>query len=132
MDRYTLDANGLLYYLGNVLPADADEVFRKAASGEAVIELPAIAATEVLYIVRNRERIAGRELNATPEEVVDALDTHLPVRVVALSVNEVRKTVEWMDVFPKQIHDALIVASHEVNDREAVNYPALTLAYARV
>ena len=120
MERYTLDANGLLYYLGDVLPERANEIFEAATAGDVVIELPAIAAVEALYIVRNREQIAGQKLNATPKDVMDALDTHLPVRVVDLSMTDVRKVGEWMDVFTKQIHDALIVASHEVNDREAV------------
>jgi predicted nucleic acid-binding protein len=120
MDKYTLDANGLLYYLGDVLPRDANEVFQKAAAGEAMIELPAIAAAEALYTVQNRDQIAGQELNATPNDVIDALDTRLPVRVVKLTMAEVRKMIGWMDVFTSQIHDALIVASHEANEREAV------------
>ena len=103
-----------------MLPERANEIFEAATAGDVVIELPAIAAVEALYIVRNREQIAGQELNATPKDVMDALDTHLPVRVVDLSMTDVRKVVEWMDVFTKQIHDALIVASHEGNDREAV------------
>lgn len=120
MDAYTLDANGLLYYLVDALPPAAAGVFQDALDGNAVIQLPTIAAAESLYIVRNRERVAGQDIQAGPDDVVDGLESYLPVTVVESNVSDLRAVLEWMDVFPRQVHDALVIASHETNDTNAI------------
>lgn len=120
VNTYTLDANGLLYYLVDILPPAAAAVFRDALNGTAVIQLPTIAAAESLYIVRNRDQIAGHSLRATPDDIVDGLDSYLPVTVVDAGLPDLQALLAWMDTFPRQVHDGLVIASHETNDTVAI------------
>lgn len=120
MDTYTVDANALLYYLVDALPPAADEVFRETLDSEAVLQLPAIAAAESLYVVRNRNRVAGDRISGDPSDVMAAIESYLPVTVVDTDGAVLGAMVGWMDEFPYQLHDALIVASHEVHGTTAV------------
>lgn len=120
VNTYTLDAHGLLYYLVDVLPPAAADVFRDALNGTAVIQLPLIAAAESLYIVRDRDLIAGHALRATPDDIVDGLGSFLPVTVVDAGLPDLQTLLPWMDTFPRQVHDGLVIASHETNDTVAI------------
>lgn len=120
MDSYTLDASGLLHYLVDALPRAADDLVQRAIAGELILQMPAIAAAESLYIVRNRDRIAGHPITGGPDDVMAGLEGFFPVTVVASDLAELRTMVEWTNAFPRQLHDALVVASHGVNETEAV------------
>lgn len=120
MKRYTLDASGLLRYFVDRLPPSADNVFQDALDGEAVLELPAVAAAETMYIASNRTEIAGRPFRGDPKDVVMILNADLPFVLDPTELQTLEELLNWRDEFPRQLHDALIVASHVVNDTEAV------------
>jgi predicted nucleic acid-binding protein len=119
-DTYTADTNSLLYYIADVLPAAADSIYEDALNGAATILLPPIAAAEAAYILENRETISGVTLRADGADLVAALDNFLPVTVTHSDMNDLRSMVAWLSAFPKQIHDALILASHEARDTDAI------------
>lgn len=120
MRRYTLDASGLLRYFIDRLPPRADEVFENALAGEAILELPAVAAAEVAYIAYTRDDIAGRPFRGAPEDVVDVLEADGPFVLDPIDLDVVAEMLSWQEAFPRQLHDAMIVASHVVNETEAV------------
>jgi predicted nucleic acid-binding protein len=119
-DTYTADTNSLLFYIADVLPAAADSVYRDALNGDATIQMPPIAAAEAAYILNNRDEIRGIRLRADAEELVTALDNFLPVTVARSDMADLRSMLNWIDTFPKQIHDALILANHEARDTDAI------------
>lgn len=119
-DTYTADTNSLLYYIADVLPAAADAIYEEALNGDATILLPPIAAAEAAYILDNRESISGVKLRADGADLVAALDNFLPVTVTHSDMSDLRSMIGWLSTFPKQIHDALILASHEARGTDAV------------
>jgi predicted nucleic acid-binding protein len=120
MQRYTLDASGLVRYFVDLLPSDADAVVSEAFAGEAVLELPAIAAAEAMYIAYNREEIAGRPFKGSPEDVVTILKADNPIVVAGTDLAVLEAVLGRQDEFPSQLHDAMIIATHEVSETEAV------------
>ena len=54
MRVYVADAVAFFHYLLDGLPPAADEIFRMAEEGEAVIYLPTIAAAELLYLFERK------------------------------------------------------------------------------
>jgi predicted nucleic acid-binding protein len=119
-DTYTADTNSLLYYIADVLPAPADAIYDDALNGDATILLPPIAAAEAAYILENRETISGVRLRADGADLVAALDNFLPVTVTHSDMNDLHSMVDWLSAFPKQIHDALILASHDARGTDAI------------
>lgn len=117
---YTADTNSLLFYIADVLPDAADAVYEDALNGEATILLPPIAAAEAAYILNNREEIRGVSIQSDAEDLVTALENYLPVTVTSSDMADLRALLNWTDTFPSQIHDALILASHEVRDTDAI------------
>lgn len=120
MKRFTLDASGLLRYFVDALPSGADDVFRAAFDGEVRITVPAIAAAESMYIAANRTEIAGLPFDGTPQDVVDVLESDAPIDLDPLDLPILAEMTNWQGVFPRQLHDALIVATHVANETEAV------------
>ena len=120
MRRYTLDASGLLRYFVDRLPPAADKIFDDAVSGDAILQLPAVAAAETMYIAYNRDRIAGEPFRGDPSDVVTILRADFPIVVHPVDLDVLGELDAWQDAFPRQLHDALIVASHAANDTEAV------------
>jgi predicted nucleic acid-binding protein len=120
MRRYTLDTSGLVRYFVDLLPDAADAVVTDAFEGEAVLELPAVAAAEAMYIVHNRDDIAGRPFEGSPEDVVTVLKADHPFVLAETDLAVLEAMIRWQGAFPSQLHDAMIIASHEVNDTEAV------------
>lgn len=117
---YTADTNSLLYFIADVLPPAADRIYSDALAGEATIQIPPIAAAETAYILEKREEIEGVTLRADAEDFVNALDNFLPVTVSKANMEDMRKLVDWLDTFPEQIHDALILANHDARGTKAV------------
>lgn len=120
MKRYTLDASGLLRYFVDRLPEGADRVFRDALDGDAVLLLPAVAAAEAMDVAYNRDVLAGHPFQGAPEDVVSVLEADLPIVVAPTDLDVLAEMLDWQDEFPRQLHDAMIVASHVVDGTEAV------------
>lgn len=102
------------------LPPRADEVFENTLAGEAVLELPAVAAAEAAYVANTRDDIAGRPFRGAPGDVVDVLEADGPIVLDPIDLDVVTEMLSWQEEFPRQLHDAMIVASHVVNETEAV------------
>jgi predicted nucleic acid-binding protein len=53
---YISDAVAFLYYLLDKLPSEADEAFKEAEEGRAVLYLPTIAAAELYYLFERMDK----------------------------------------------------------------------------
>ena len=120
MDSYTVDASAVLVYLVDALPSAAADVFSRAEAGEAVLELPAMAAVETLYRAAKGVSVRGTRLSVDPADLRAGLDTFLPVTVVDDRDPLLGELVPLVDPFPNQMHDAMILASHRDRDTDAV------------
>ncbi|ELZ12243.1 hypothetical protein C479_05528 [Halovivax asiaticus JCM 14624] len=118
MSRYTVDAVAFIRYLVDSLPPTVDEIFRQAESGDATLYLPTIAAIESVYRIQKREEIAGVPVEADATAIVDRLETDLPLTVVDHDSDEL--SVLAPHVPHLSIHDAMIVASHDRLDTDAI------------
>jgi len=115
---YTADAVALLVYLVDSLPDGADRVFAEAEAGESVIQAPSTALAEIMYAVSRDRNVRGVELVGSSEEARQALLANGPVSSAPVGEAELAEYAEVVDEF--NIHDGLIVASHNANDTEAV------------
>jgi len=120
VDTYTADTNSMLCFIADVLPPAADSIYSDALAGDATIQMPPIAAAETAYMLVNKDKIKGVKLRADGQDFVNALDDFLPVTVSKANMDDMRKMVNWLDTFPKQIHDALILANHDARGTKAV------------
>lgn len=120
MKTYTTDTSALLVYLVDALPAAADRVFRRAEANEVALELPSVAAVETLYRVTRGVTVRGHDVSVDPAEFLRALDSSLPVTVVADDEALVRAVPPLMERFPSQMYDAMILASHHRRDTDAI------------
>lgn len=118
MESYTADAVALLAYLVDALPREADRVFSAAEAGEAVVLTPGTALAEALYAVSRDKDVRGVVLTGTPEKARQALVANGPVSVSAIGEEELVAFAEVVEEF--SLHDALVVASHQVDGTEAV------------
>ncbi|WP_435197063.1 hypothetical protein [Natronomonas sp. EA1] len=118
MATYTADAVALLVYLVDSLPDGADQVFAEAEAGESVIHAPSTALAEVIYAVSRDKDVRGVQLAGSPEESRQAPLANGPVSVAPVGERELAEYVRVVDAF--NIHDGLIVASHNANETEAV------------
>lgn len=117
--RYTVDASALIYFAVGRLPDPAIEAFRAAVDGEVTLELPVIAAVEAMYVIDRRDSVQNTEIPIGAEEALAAFES-LPVTVVDTTHADASKSLDQLDAFPAQMHDALIVASHETRDTDAI------------
>lgn len=132
MDRYTLDAIGLIFYLFDILPVHADRAFAAAEAGTAQIEAPRTAFLETAYTIANRDEIHAIPVTVTPREALETIEVSSPVRMANsgyTDLYEVTKVVEKLS-----IHDAMIVASHRTQGTDAVitNDPKISAAVPTV
>jgi predicted nucleic acid-binding protein len=118
MATYTADAVALLTYLVDALPQRADRIFAEAEAGETVIQAPSTALAEVLYSVSRDKDVRGVTLTGTPEEARQALVGNGPVSIAPVADEELTEYARIVDEFT--IHDALIVASHQVRETDAI------------
>ncbi|MFU8870191.1 hypothetical protein [Natronococcus sp.] len=118
MATYTADAVALLTYLVDALPQRADRIFAEAEAGETVIQAPSTALAEVLYSVSRDKDVRGVTLAGTPEETRRALVGNGPVSVAPVADEELVEYARIVNEFT--IHDALIVASHQVRETNAI------------
>lgn len=131
MKSYTVDSVALLHYLLDILPERAQEVVEQAEHGDVTLELPSIVLAETAYILNKRDEIRGENVRdvASPEDVRAVLTTierESPIELVRTDYDELWQFATRMDEF--SIHDALIVASHERHNTEAILTKDGTLA----
>lgn len=131
MKSYTVDSVALLHYLLDILPEQAQAVVEKAEDGDANLELPPIVLAETSYILNERDEIRGKSVRdvSIPEDVRSVLTTierESPIELVQTEYDELRRVATRMNEF--SIHDALIVASHESRNTEAILTKDGTLA----
>ena len=115
---YTADAVALLVYLVDGLPDGADRVFAEAEAGETVVQVPSTAFAETLYSVSRDKDVRGTRLNASPDEVREALLANGPVSLVPIGEADLAEYADLLSEF--SIHDALVVASHRARGTDAV------------
>ena len=118
MRTYTADAVALLIYLVDALPQQADHVFAEAEAGEAVVQAPSTALSEVLYSVSRDKDVRGVTLAGTPEDARQALLANGPVSIAPVDNEGFVEYGQVVDEF--NIHDALVVASHRARGTEAI------------
>jgi len=118
MKQYTTDAVGFIRYLVGELGREADRLYSLAERGEAVIELPAIAASEALYRIQKGHPSKGVELSGSAEDVVAGLRSFLPVVLVETTTDDLQHVARARGTF--SLHDAMVVASHRSRETEAV------------
>lgn len=118
MDRYTLDAVGILRYAVGKLPRTTLDIFKAAAAGDAVIQVPSIAVIEALYKFDKRDTVSGVELSRPAEKVPELVNHEMPVTMVDTSMADISVLAENISEY--SIHDAMVVASHETNDTDAI------------
>jgi hypothetical protein len=116
--RYTADAVALLVYLVDSLPDGANRVFAEAEAGESIIRAPSTALAEVIYAVSRDKDVRGVRLAGSPEETRQALLVNGPVSSAPVGEEELAEYTHVVDEF--NIHDGLIVASHNARGTEAV------------
>jgi len=115
---YTADAVSLLTYLVDALPPAADRLFAEAEAGEALLQAPSTALSEVLYAVSRDKDVRGVTLSGSPETARRGLVDNGPVAVAPVGEPELSEYAELAVDF--SIHDGLIVASHRAEDTEAI------------
>mgnify|MGYP000314763893 CR=1 FL=1 len=123
MKSYTLDSVALLHYLLDILPNRVRTVVEEAEAGNARLELPAIVLVETSYILKKRDEIRGSDVRNISnrediEAVLESIERGSPIELVETGYDEVRLVAGWTDSF--SIHDAMIVASHERRNTDAV------------
>lgn len=118
MDRYTLDAVGILRYAVGELPDTVLDIFKASATGDAVVQAPAIAVIEAIYKFDRRDTVSGTQLSRPAEDVLDLVNEEMPVTMVETSTTDIRILAQ--NVSDYSIHDAMIVASHEANETDAI------------
>ena len=111
MKIYVADAVAFLYYLLDRLPPAADQAFREAEKGEAVICLPTIAAAELLYLFERKGWLdRWHELLRCIEE--------LPCFTFYPFDEGVLRELEGIGL--RELHDRIIVATARVIEAEAL------------
>lgn len=123
MKSYTVDSVALVHYLFDILPNRVLAVVEEAEAGSARLEAPAIVLVETSYILQKRDEIRGndvREISETEdiEAVLTTVERGSPIELVETGYDEVRRVAGWMDSL--SIHDAMIVASHESRNTDAI------------
>jgi len=118
MTRYTVDGVAMSRYLVDRLPDRADEVFERAERGIDVVEAPTVAVGEAVWTVVNKGKIAGVEVETTPNAVLRGLVNDGPVQVSRTDEQDLAVYGSLVD--HHTLHDALLIANHRVRGTEAI------------
>lgn len=135
MKTYTVDSVALLHYLLDILPEQARKTVEKAERGEANLELPSIVLAETAYVLHKRDEIRGKSVREVAESedvrsVLEAIERESPIELVRTDYGELRHLAARMTEF--SIHDAIVVASHESRETDAILTKDGTLADSNV
>ena len=105
-------------YLVDRLPASADEVFERAEQGIDVIEAPTVAVSEAIWTAANKGKIAGVEVETTPNAVLRGLVNDGPIQLSPTDGQDLAVYGSLID--HHSLHDALLIANHRVRGNEAI------------
>ena len=132
MDRYTLDAIGLLFYLFDILPDQADRAFTEAEAGTAIIEAPRTVFLETIYTIANRDEIRAIPVTIAPRDALEAIEMESPVKMANSGYADLYAVTDIVEEL--SIHDAMIVANHRTQETDAVitNDPEISATVATV
>ncbi|PSP97935.1 hypothetical protein BRC89_09745 [Halobacteriales archaeon QS_4_70_19] len=118
MTRYTTDGVAMARYLVDQLPPAADEVFERGEDGVDVLEAPSVAVSEAIWTAVNKGKIAGVEVDTTPNAVLRGLVNDGPVQVAPADEQDLAVYGSLID--HHTMHDALLIANHRVRGTEAI------------
>lgn len=116
--RYTADGVAMARYLVDRLPPAADDLFKRAEQGINVIEAPTIAVSEAIWTAVKKGKIAGVEVETTPNAVLRGLVNDGPIQIAAADQQDLAVYGSLID--HHTLHDAMIVANHRVRGTEAI------------
>ncbi len=116
--QYTVDGVAMARYLVDRLPPAADEVFEQAEQGVDVIEAPTVAVSEAIWTAVNKGKIAGVEVDTTPNAVLRGLVNDGPVQIASTDEQDLAVFGSLIDHYT--LHDALLIANHRVRGTEAI------------
>jgi predicted nucleic acid-binding protein len=116
--QYTVDGVAMARYLVNQLPPTADEVFERAEQGVDVIEAPTVAVSEAIWTAVNKGKIAGVEVDTTPNAVLRGLVNDGPVQSALTDEQDLAVFGSLID--HHGLHDALLIANHRVRGTQAI------------
>jgi predicted nucleic acid-binding protein len=116
--RYTVDGVAMARYLVDQLPRAADEVFERAEQGVDVIEASTVAVSEAIWTAVNKGKIAGVDVDTTPNAVLRGLVNDGPVQVAPTDEQDLAVYGGLID--HHSLHDALLIANHRVRGTEAM------------
>lgn len=105
-------------YLVDRLPPRADEIFERAEDGVDVLEAPTVTVSEAIWTAVNKGKIAGDEVDTTPNAVLRGIVRDGPVRISATDAQGLAAFGSLVD--HHTLHDALLVANHRVRGTEAI------------
>jgi predicted nucleic acid-binding protein len=118
MNRYTVDAVGMLAYLADVLPAEADRCLQRAEHGTAVVQAPDVTFAEVFYRLAGGVEVDGEAVTITPEQAWLSLGVAGPLSVASFGAADMTELLPL--VGEQSIHDAMLVASHRAHGTDAI------------
>ncbi len=118
MTRYTVDGVAMARYLVDRLPPAADDVFRRAEKGVDVLEAPTVTVSEAIWAAVNKGKIAGIEVETTPNAVLRGLVNDGPVQIAPTDEQDLAVYGSLID--HHTLHDALLIANHRVRGTEAI------------
>ena len=119
MKRYTVDANALVRYCLGVLPERTNELFATAARGELALETPVIAAVEAAFTLDRRDSIRDIPVPIDAAQALSVFEA-LPMTITEDTHTDARGLLEHLDLFPSQMHDAMIVSNHVNRGTDAI------------
>ena len=119
MDRYTVDAAALIRRALGVLPDLAADLFKQARAGRTALEAPIIAATEAIFFIDRRDEAHGTTLPLDAAGALAGFNTY-PVTFIDDTEADMRELVTHTDLFPSQMHDAMIVSNHVNRGTDAI------------
>ncbi len=105
-------------YLVDQLPPAADEAFERAEQGIDMIEAPTVTVSEAIWTAVNKGKIAGVEVNTTPNAVLRGLVNDGPVQIAPTDDQDLAVYGSLID--HHTMHDALLIANHRVRGTEAI------------
>lgn len=110
MDSYIVDTVAFLAYLADVLPNNANQLFKKAEKKRLKLFLPPIVLGETLYTIYKGKEIFGKSISF---EKIDLIFQILQNKRVLLLMN---LDLEVWKIFHKlkipELHDRMIVAAY--------------------
>ena len=118
MTAYLVDAVGMLRYLVDALPDEADEAFYRAEQGVDSIRSTDVQIAEVLYQVSRSQEVAGIELEGTPNEALRLLVADGPVDIASIDEQVLAVYGSISDVYT--MHDGLLIAAHRVLGTDSI------------